>query len=76
MTERERFALFAAKHDLSSREREVLGLIITEKTNAEIAEELCISENTVKFHVRNLLQKTRCKNRKELHSHYFHPENM
>jgi len=76
MTERERFALFAAKHDLSSREREVLGLIITEKTNAEIAEELCISENTVKFHVRNLLQKTGCKNRKELHSYYFHPENM
>ncbi|MBQ9014697.1 MAG: hypothetical protein IJ109_01130 [Firmicutes bacterium] len=74
-SERERFERFAIQHDLSSREREVLRMIIEEKTNAEIAEALCISENTVKFHVRNLLQKTGCRNRKELHSEYYQAGN-
>jgi DNA-binding CsgD family transcriptional regulator len=65
-SEKERFAQFAAVHDLSLREQDMLHLILDKKTNSEIADHLCISENTVKFHVRNLLQKTGCKNRKEL----------
>ena len=36
---------------------------VTAKTNKEIAEALFISENTVKFHMRNLLKKTDCKKR-------------
>lgn len=65
-SERERFYQFAVQHDLSSRERDMLRLLLEEKTNAEIADVLSISENTVKFHIRNLLQKTGCKNRSDL----------
>ena len=69
--ERELFERFALQHDLSIREREVLRLLLEEKTNAEIADSLCISENTVKFHVRNLLRKTGCMSRKELYASFF-----
>ncbi len=63
MSEREKFNYFSARHDLSAREREVLRLLLQEKTNAEIADILYISEGTVKYHIHNLLQKTGCKNR-------------
>ena len=65
-SEEERFFRFSSEHDLSSRERDVLRRILEEKTNAEIAGLLYISENTVKFHVRNILQKTGSKNKNEL----------
>ena len=65
-TEREIFERFAARHDLSQREREVLRLVLDEHTNAEIAGELFVSEATVKYHVRNLLRKTGCKSRLEI----------
>ncbi|NJK27534.1 MAG: response regulator transcription factor [Coleofasciculaceae cyanobacterium SM2_3_26] len=42
---------------LSEREREVLQRMSQGKTNQEIAEELCISESTVKFHVGHILSK-------------------
>ena len=70
-SERERFYQFAIQHDLSSREQDMLRLLLDRKTNAEIADALSISENTVKFHVRNLLQKTGCKNRNDLVTAYF-----
>ena len=57
---------FAAQAGLSRRERDVLRLLLARRSNPEIAEALNVSENTVKFHVRNVLQKTGCKNRKEL----------
>lgn len=57
---------FASRYELSQRETDLLRLIITGRTNKEIAENLYISENTVKFHVRNLLHKTDCTKRKEL----------
>jgi len=69
-SEKERFYAFAVQHDLSARERDILRLLLEEKSNAEIAEALSISENTVKFHVRNLLQKTGCKNRNDLLARY------
>ncbi len=69
-SEREVFDDFSVKHDLSSREREVLRLMLEDNTNKEISEVLCISENTVKFHMRNLLQKTGCKSRSELRALY------
>ena len=65
-SEEERFYQFSAQHDLSARERDVLRLLLKEKTNSEIANALSISENTVKFHVKNILQKTGCKNRNSL----------
>ncbi len=69
-SEREIFDQYSARHDLSGREREVLRFLLDEKTNQEIAEELSISEGTVKYHVHNLLQKTSCRNRVELISDY------
>ena len=45
------------KHDLTERELEVLRLIAQGKSNKEIAEELVLSEKTVKTHVSNILQK-------------------
>lgn len=57
---------FASRYGLSQRETDLMRLILEGKTNKEIAEELYISENTVKFHVRNLLHKTGCTKRKEL----------
>jgi NarL family two-component system response regulator LiaR len=47
----------APKHDLTDRELEVLRLIAQGKSNKEIAEELVLSEKTVKTHVSNILQK-------------------
>ena len=69
-TEKEIFSEFSAQHDLSLREQDMLRLILERKTNSEIADDLCISENTVKFHVKNLLQKTGCRNRNELVTEY------
>lgn len=43
--------------DLTSREMEILGLIAEGLCNAAIAEQLVISENTVKGHVSNILGK-------------------
>ena len=69
-SEKEKFMRFAVAHDLSSRERDMLRLLLEGKTNVEIAAALSISENTVKFHIRNLLQKTGCRNRNELIASY------
>ena len=47
---------------LTSREKEVLRLILKEYSNQEIADELFISPRTVDAHKRNLLEKTGSKN--------------
>lgn len=50
---------------LTTRELEVLRQVASGKTNREIAVALGIAENTVKNHVRNLLEKLRLHNRTE-----------
>jgi DNA-binding NarL/FixJ family response regulator len=50
---------------LTPREREILQLLANQGTNQEIAEYLVISENTVKVHVHNILEKLNLKNRRE-----------
>ena len=48
----------AGEAPLTAREMEVLRLLCRHMTNNEIAAELYISENTVKFHKTNMLAKT------------------
>jgi DNA-binding NarL/FixJ family response regulator len=50
----------------SPRERQVLDLILTARSNREIAEELGIEERTVKAYVASLLRKTGADNRVSL----------
>ncbi|MFJ4255273.1 LuxR C-terminal-related transcriptional regulator [Microbacterium sp. NPDC090003] len=52
--------------DASPRERDVLRLIAAGRRNREIAHTLGVSENTVKFHVSNLLRKSGAGSRVEL----------
>ena len=51
---------------LTKREKEVLGQIAKGATNKEIASTLFISENTVRAHVRTLMQKLHMENRTQL----------
>jgi DNA-binding NarL/FixJ family response regulator len=51
---------------LTSRERQVLELILTARSNREIAHELGIEERTVKAHVGRLMRKAGAENRIEL----------
>ncbi|MGI6084865.1 MAG: response regulator transcription factor [Acetivibrionales bacterium] len=51
---------------LTVREQEVLQLILSGKSNREIAVSLCISENTVKTHARNIFSKYDVNSRAEL----------
>lgn len=69
-SEQEVFEAFCLRNDLSNREREVLRMVVENHANGEIAEALFVSLSTVKYHVRNILQKTGCKNRNELLNKY------
>lgn len=65
-TLRDRSLAFAETYGLSSRETQMLEMIVEGSSNKDIAAKLFISENTVKFHIRNLLKKTGCANRSGL----------
>ena len=51
---------------LTARERDVLDLVIQGAANREIADALVVSENTVKYHLKNILQKLHLRNRAEV----------
>jgi len=55
-----------SQDSLSEREQEVLRLVATGATNRGIAESLFISENTVAFHMKNILGKLHLRNRAEV----------
>lgn len=48
---------------LTKREKDVFELLVLNKTTKEIAQELGISEKTVRNHVSNTMQKLGCKGR-------------
>jgi DNA-binding NarL/FixJ family response regulator len=50
---------------LSDRELEVLRLVADGRPNREIASVLSVSDNTVKFHLKNIMQKLNVSNRAE-----------
>ena len=52
-----------ARNDLTAREIQVLELIVQGQTNREIAAALSIAEDTVKIHLRNILEKLHLQNR-------------
>lgn len=54
------------REDLTERELEILRELTASKTNEEIAEQLCISVNTVKRHVQNIMEKTGFESRLDL----------
>jgi DNA-binding NarL/FixJ family response regulator len=61
----------AGSSTLSAREWEVLEKLAGGLTNAQIAEAISVSENTVKFHLQNIFQKLGVSNRTEAAAHFF-----
>ena len=62
---RQQGATIGRRPELTGRELEILGLVGAGKTSKEIASDLYISENTVRKHVRNILDKVGLKSRFE-----------
>ena len=54
---------------LSERQKEVLHCLAKGMSNKEVADKLCISENTVKYHIKNIYQLLDIKGRKGLFMH-------
>lgn len=50
------------KTELTEREKEILQLIVQEKTTKEIAEQLCLSEKTIETHRASIMLKLEVKN--------------
>jgi DNA-binding NarL/FixJ family response regulator len=57
---------YGAENKLTEREREIAALMLTGLTCRMIAKELCVSENTVKTHSKNIYSKVGVHNRTEL----------
>lgn len=56
---------FKLKQLLTKREKEVFELLVQDKTTKEIAQELFISEKTVRNHISNAMQKLGVKGRSQ-----------
>jgi len=50
---------------LTEQEKAILALLAKDATNKEIATSLCVTDNTVKVHVRNIMHKLHARNRLE-----------
>ncbi len=69
--DREDFELFCRSRGLTARERDIIGLILRGKSNAEIEKELFISIHTVKNHITSIHAKLGVRSRWQLIS-FFH----
>lgn len=56
----------AERHFLTKRETEVLGLLVAGRSVPYISQQLCVSDNTVKSHVRHIYTKLDVHDRQEL----------
>lgn len=54
------------KNQLTQQEQKILGLILEDKTNKEIANEIFVSLSTVKTHINNLYKKLNIQSREEV----------
>lgn len=59
------------REDLTAREKTMLAALARGRTNTELAAELAISINTVKFHLRNLYDKLGFRNRAQAIAFYY-----
>jgi DNA-binding CsgD family transcriptional regulator len=60
-------AVMAMKYSLSTREKEILGFLLSGRDAPTIAERLLISPSTVQTHVKHIYEKTGVHSRQELH---------
>ena len=73
LAKRERRSLIAKYPELetlSARELEILAQLLSDKTQGEIARELCLSESGVHFHCKNVYRKLCVSSRKQLLMQY------
>lgn len=54
------------KSELTERETDVLRLVATGASNKEIASTLYVTENTVKYHLRNIMEKLHLRNKAQV----------
>lgn len=68
-----RLANLYTRHNVTTREQEIIALLMNGKTNEEIADELFLSHKTIKNYVSNIYKKTGVKNRVQLINLIRHP---
>jgi DNA-binding CsgD family transcriptional regulator len=67
----DRLPAYTNKYNLSSRENEILEMLLKGFSNREIASRLYLAEGTVKTHVHNIIKKCNKTNRKDLQSDFW-----
>lgn len=69
------FLHFASQYQLTSREQDILRILLMDKNNQEISDALFISVGTVKTHVHNIFQKVNVTKRSQLLKLYYEYQN-
>lgn len=65
-TDYSKFYLFCKEYQLTTREQDILKLLLDDMNNTEISEALCISIGTTKAHIHNVFAKVNVKRRRDL----------
>ena len=65
-TDYSKFYLFCKEYQLTTREQDILKLLLDDMNNTEISEALCISVGTTKAHIHNVFAKVDVKRRRDL----------
>lgn len=65
-----KFYLFCRKYQLTTREQDIMRLLLENKNNTDISEELFISIGTAKTHIHNIFSKLEVKKRSQLIEKY------